>query len=105
MILMDFGKIMKEIGKSSMEQLTQLTSLSGQLGNGGIDGLGINEIEVWIDEEGYNRRTVMKIALIENSAINFDMRMFGFNDDMADASGDGNGYAGQRYADGDGYCG
>ena len=48
-----------------------------------MDSLGINEIEVWIDADGYNRRTVMTIALNENSAINFDMRMFGFNDDIS----------------------
>ena len=82
LILMDIDKIMEELGKSSMGQFTQLTSLSGQTGNGGIDALGINEIEVWIDEDGYNRRTVMKIELAETSSLDFDMRMFGFNDDI-----------------------
>jgi hypothetical protein len=48
-----------------------------------LDSLGINEIEVWIDADGYNRRTVMTIALNENSSINFDMHMFGFNDDIS----------------------
>ncbi len=82
-ILMDFGRIVKEMGKSSMGQLSQLMSLSGRPGHGGLDSLGINEIEVWIDEDGYNRRTVMEIALTENSSIIFDMRMFGFNDDIS----------------------
>ena len=81
-ILMDFGRIVKEMGKSSTGQLSQLMSLSGGSGNGGLDSMGINEIEVWIDEDGYNRRTVMKIALNANSSIIFDMRMFGFNDDI-----------------------
>ena len=82
-ILMDFGRIVKEMGKSSMGQLSQLMSLSGRPGNAGLDNLGINEIEVWIDEDGYNRRTVMKIALTANSSLIFDMRMFGFNDDIS----------------------
>ena len=82
-ILMDFGRIVKEMSKSSMGQLSQLMSLSGGSGNGGLDSMGINEIEVWIDEDGYNRRTVMKIALNANSSIIFDMRMFGFNDDIS----------------------
>ena len=82
-ILMDFGKIMKEMSKSSMGQLSQLMSLSGGSGNGGLDSMGINEIEVWIDEDGYNRRTVMAIALNANSSVIFDMRMFGFNDDIS----------------------
>ena len=82
-ILMDFGRIVKEMDKSSMGQLSQLMSLSGRPGNGRLDSLGINEIEVWIDEDGYNRRTVMKIALTANNSIIFDMRMFGFNDDIS----------------------
>ena len=83
-ILMDFGKIVKEMGKSSMGQLSQPMSLSGRGGgDGGLDSLGINEIKVWIDADGYNRRTVMTIALNGNSSINFDMRMFGFNDDIS----------------------
>jgi len=82
-ILMDFGGIVKGMGKGSMGQLSQLMSLSGRPGNGRLDSLGINEIEVWIDEDGYNRRTVMKIALNANSSIIFDMRMFGFNDDIS----------------------
>ena len=45
--------------------------------------MGINEIEVCIDEDGYNRRTVMTIALNANSSVIFDMRMFGFNDDIS----------------------
>ena len=81
-ILMDFGKIVKEMGKSSMGQLSQPMSLSGRGWDGGLDSLGINEIEVWIDADGYNRRTVMTIALNENSSINFDMRMFGFSVDL-----------------------
>ncbi len=82
-ILMDFGRIVKEMSKSSMGQLSQLMSLSGGSGNGGLDSMGINEIEVWIDEDGYNRRTVMTIALNANSSVIFDMRMFGFNDDIS----------------------
>lgn len=83
LILMDIGKIMEELGKSSVGQFTQLTSLSGQSGNGGMDSLGINEIEVWIDDDGYNRRTVMKIELAETNSLYLDMRMFGFNDDIS----------------------
>ena len=82
-ILMDFGGIVKGMGKGSMGQLSQLMSLSGRPGNVGLDSLGINEIEVWIDEDGYNRRSVMNIALNANSSIMFDMRMFGFNDDIS----------------------
>jgi len=82
-ILMDFGGIVKGMGKGSMGQLSQLMSLSGRPGNVGLDSLGINEIEVWIDEDGYNRRTVMEIALTANDSIIFDMRMFGFNDDIS----------------------
>ena len=83
LILVDFGRIMEEMEKNSMGQLSQLMSLSGQPGNGGVDSLGINEIEVWIDEDGYNRRTVMKIALDDTSSLDFDMRMFAFNDDIS----------------------
>ena len=83
LILIDIGAIMKEMGKSSKGQLSQLMSLSGQPGNSGMDSLGINELEVWIDEDGYNRRTVMKIALDDTSSIDFDMRMFAFNDDIS----------------------
>ena len=82
-ILMDFGRIVKEMDKGSMGQLSQLMSFSGRPGNGRLDSLGINEVEVWIDEDGYNRRTVMEIALNANSSIIFDMRMFGFNDDIS----------------------
>ena len=82
-ILMDFGRIVKEMDKKSMGQLSQLMSFSGRPGNGRLDSLGINEIEVWIDEDGYNRRTVMTIALNANSSVIFDMRMFGFNDDIS----------------------
>ena len=82
-ILMDFGRIVKEMDKRSMGQLSQLMSFSGRPGNGRLDSLGINEIEVWIDEDGYNRRTVMTIALNANSSVIFDMRMFGFNDDIS----------------------
>ena len=76
-ILIDFGGIVKGMG-----QLSQLMSLSGRPGNGGLDSLGINEIEVWLDEDGYNRRTVMTIALNANNSIIYDMRMFGFNDEI-----------------------
>ena len=79
LILMDFDKIWGEMGKSSKGPFSQLMSLSGQSGQG---DLGVNEIEVWIDQEGYNRRTVMKIALSENSSVDFDMRMSGFGDDI-----------------------
>ena len=68
LISMHLGKIMNGMGRSSIiGQFTQLTSLSGKQVNGGMDNLGINEIGVWIDEEGCNRRTVMKIALFETS--------------------------------------
>ena len=57
-------------------------ALSGEPVPDGLEDLAINEIEVWIDEEGYMRRILMGIAVSSADTVNFDMRMFAFNDDI-----------------------
>ena len=39
-------------------------------------------MEVWIDGEGYNRRTVMEMALGEDSTMAMDIRMSDFNQEI-----------------------
>ncbi len=82
LILMDFPRIWREMEKQTKGQFSQMMGLTGQADLVGTEPLGVNEIEVWIDDEGYNRRTLMWIALNEESSMGFDMRMFGFNDDI-----------------------
>jgi hypothetical protein len=57
-------------------------ALTGEPVPDGLGDLAINEIEVWIDEEGYIRRILMGIAMSSASSVRFDMKMFDFNDDI-----------------------
>ena len=57
-------------------------ALSGEPVPDGLEDLAINEIEVWIDEEGYMRRIAMGIAMSSAYTVNFDTTMFAFNDDI-----------------------
>jgi len=81
-ILMDFSKILGAMGQGNDAHFSQLMALTGEPVPDGLGDLAINEIEVWIDEEGYMRRIVMGIAMSSASSVNFDMRMFAFNDDI-----------------------
>ncbi|MCI0787841.1 MAG: hypothetical protein J4O09_16160, partial [Chloroflexi bacterium] len=44
--------------------------------------LELKRLEVWIDGEGYNRRTVMEMALGEDSTMAMDIRMSDFNQEI-----------------------
>ena len=57
-------------------------ALSGEPVPDGLEDLAINEIEVWIDEEGYMRLIAMGIAMSSADTVNFDMTMFAFNHDI-----------------------
>ena len=81
-ILMDFSKILGAMGQGNDAHFSQLMALSGEPVPDGLEDLAINEIEVWIDEEGYMRRILMGIAVSSADTVNFDMRMFAFNDDI-----------------------
>jgi hypothetical protein len=82
LILMDFSKILGAIGQGNDAQFSQLMALTGEPVPDGLGDLAINEIEVWIDEEGYIRRILMGIAMSSASSVRFDMKMFDFNDDI-----------------------
>jgi hypothetical protein len=58
-------------------------ALSGEPVPDGLEDLAINEIEVWIDEEGYMQRIVMGIAMSSADTVNFDMTMLAFNHECA----------------------
>ena len=81
-ILMDFSKILGAMGQGNDAHFSQLMALSEEPVPDGLEDLAINEIEVWIDEEGYMRRILMGIAVSSADTVNFDMRMFAFNDDI-----------------------
>ncbi len=81
-ILMDLNKVLDVIGQGNDAHFSQLMALSGEPVPDGLGDLDINEIEVWIDEEGYMRRIVMEIAMSSASSVSFDMQMFGFNDEI-----------------------
>ena len=81
-ILMDFSKVLDIVGQGNDAHFAQLMALSGEPVPDGSGDLAINEIEVWIDEEGYIRRILMAIAMSSDNAVNFDMTVFAFNDDI-----------------------
>ncbi len=81
-ILMDFSKILGAMGQGNDAHFSQLMALSGEPVPDGLEDLATNEIEVWIDEEGYMQRIVMGIAMSSADTVNFDMTMFAFNHDI-----------------------
>jgi hypothetical protein len=81
-VLMDFSKVLDVVGQGNDAHFSQLMALSGEPVPDGLGDLAINEIEVWIDEEGYMRRILMAIAMSSDSAVNFDMTMFAFNENI-----------------------
>lgn len=83
LILMDFPKVLEVMGAGNDAHFSQLMAISGEPVPDGLDALAINEVEAWIDEEGYTRRIVMNILLSSASSVKFDMQMFGFNDDIS----------------------
>ena len=82
-ILMDFSKILGAMGQGNDAHFSHLMALSGEPVPDGLEDLALNEIEVWIDEEGYMQRIVMGLAMSSADTVNFDMTMFAFNHECA----------------------
>lgn len=81
-IAMDFKEIWERLGKDTKSQFSGVFSLAGLGSQPAPADLELKRLEVWIDEEGYNRRTVMEMALGDESSMAMDMRMFDFNQDI-----------------------
>jgi len=81
-IEMDFNQILERLGKDTKSQLSEVLSLGGLGFQPALAELELKKLEVWIDDKGYNRRTVMEMALGADSTMAMDIRMSDFNQDI-----------------------
>ena len=78
----DFNQIWKRLGKDTKSQLSEVFSLGGLGTQPALAELELKRLEVWIDGEGYNRRTVMEMALGDETTMGMDIRMSDFNQEI-----------------------
>ena len=78
-IQMDFAEILDRMDKETKEQISQTMALGGLSGVGALKQVDVTKLEVWIDDSGYNRRTIMEMTLGADAAMALDMRMFDFD--------------------------
>ncbi|MCH8281039.1 MAG: hypothetical protein IIC96_10210 [Chloroflexi bacterium] len=79
---MDFNQIWERLGKDTRSQFSEVFALGGLGSQPALAELELKRLEVWIDGEGYNRRTVMEMALGEDSTMAMDIRMSDFNQEI-----------------------
>ncbi|MCH7605757.1 MAG: hypothetical protein IH962_01250 [Chloroflexi bacterium] len=80
-IEMDFAKILRQMGGETKAKFSEI------VGGSSLDALGeiqVQRLEIWVDDLGYTRRTIMEMDLGRSGAMAFDMRMFDFNEDITD---------------------
>ena len=81
-IAMDFNQIWERLGKDTKSQFSEVFSLGGLGSQPALAELELKRLEVWIDGEGYNRRTVMEMALTDVTTMAMDIRMSDFNQEI-----------------------
>ena len=79
---MDFNQIWKRLGKDTKSQFSKVFSLGGLGSQPVLEDLELKRLEVWIDGEGYNRRTVMEMALGDETTMAMEIRMSDFNQEI-----------------------
>ena len=80
----DFQELWNRIGEERRRNLTQ--ALAGPAGGFGhsnepFDQVEVKRVDIWIDDQGYARRTLMEMELGE-LGIKMDIRAFDFNQDI-----------------------
>ena len=81
-IRIDVPEIWQRMDKETKDQFGQAFALGGVGTAEALQQIQVNGLEVWIDGEGYNRRTVMEVVLGREMSMNLDMRMFDFNEEI-----------------------
>ena len=79
---MDFNQIWERLGKDTRSQFSEVFALGGLGSQPALAELELKRLEVWIDGEGYNRRTVMEMALGNETTMAMDIRMSDFNQEI-----------------------
>ena len=79
---MDFKQIWERLGKDTKSQFSETFSLGGLGSRPAMADLELKRFEVWIDGEGYNRRTVMDMALGDETTMAMEILMSDFNQDI-----------------------
>ena len=89
-VQVDFPKYIEQLDDEDLGQLLEAVELSGALSDlAGLqelmDQMALLGMEVWIDDEGYTRRTLMEVemALLGGEiSTSIDMRMFDFDEEI-----------------------
>ena len=82
-LMVDFQQLWRHLGEETKQQFAQSIIGAGLKVEELARQIELKRMELWIDDEGYNRRTAVEMALGEGTSTNIDTRTFDINADIS----------------------